>query len=122
MRINKILGAFGNMSKIAEGVKNKIFKKQDIEDIADLRWMQCLGCPALDEQGKNCALPGTQPCCADCGCSLGLKLRSLSSSCPKGKWKAVVNSAAESDIKKQIMEENVEKAFNKSEKKDASNI
>jgi hypothetical protein len=37
-------------------------------------------------------MPGTQPCCSDCGCSLGLKLRSPDSSCPHPegpKWKEV---------------------------------
>jgi hypothetical protein len=33
-------------------------------------------------------VPGTQPCCSKCGCSLSLKLRSLSSECPVGKWDA----------------------------------
>mgnify|MGYP001248994271 CR=1 FL=1 len=102
MRINKIIGAFGNLDQILEGVKNKIFKKKDVEDIADLRWMQCVTCPSLDEKGTTCAVNGTQPCCADCGCSLGLKLRALSSSCPQGKWKAVTTTDGEKAIKKQI--------------------
>ena len=102
MRINKIIGAFGNLDQILEGVKNKIFKKKDVEDIADLRWMQCVTCPSLDEKGTTCAVNGTQPCCADCGCSLGLKLRALSSSCPQGKWKAVTTVDGEKAIKKQI--------------------
>ena len=105
MRFNKIINAFGNIDKIIEGVKNKIFKRQDIEDIADMRWMECLKCPLLDQTGDHCAVNGTQPCCADCGCSLGLKLRVLSSSCPKGKWQAVVNQKAEMEIKKQIKQE-----------------
>jgi hypothetical protein len=102
MRINKILGAFGNIDQILEGVKNKIFKKKDVEDIADLRWMHCVTCKALDETGKNCAVKGTQPCCSDCGCSLGLKLRALSSSCPQGKWHPVTTADGEKAIKKQI--------------------
>ena len=31
MRFNKIISAFGNMDKILEGVKNNIFKKDDVE-------------------------------------------------------------------------------------------
>ena len=124
MKFNKILGAFGNIDQILEGVKNKVFKKKDVEEIADIRWIQCISCPALDETGKHCAMNGTAPCCADCGCSLGLKLRALSSSCPKGKWKAVVTPEAETEIKKQILNEKKEKAINnlKKRKKDASNI
>ena len=102
MRINKIIGAFGNIKQIAEGVKNKIFKKADVEQIADIRWLECSICPALDVVGKTCAVPNTQPCCSDCGCSLGLKLRALSSSCPKGKWPAIVDAKSEQLIKKPI--------------------
>ncbi len=53
----------------------------------------------LDNSGLNCAAPGTQPCCADCGCSLGFKLRALSSSCPKGKWDAVLSEDLENKFK-----------------------
>jgi hypothetical protein len=35
-------------------------------------------------------MPGTQPCCGICGCSLAFLQRSLSSSCEAGKWKAVL--------------------------------
>jgi hypothetical protein len=111
MRFNKIISAFGNAKEILEGVKNKVFKKQDVEDIADLRWMQCMTCSSLDEKGNKCAVPSTQPCCADCGCSLGLKLRALSSSCPQGKWQAIIDPNTERAVKKQIKEE-----------EDASNI
>jgi len=116
MKINKIIAAFGNMGQIMEGVKNKVFKNQDVEDIADIRWMQCITCPALDETGKHCAVPKTQPCCADCGCSLGLKLRALSSSCPKGKWQAIVSPEADRAIKEQITNSKMEKALNKKNK------
>ena len=73
--------------------------------------MECAKCPSLDEKGDKCAVGLTAPCCADCGCSLGLKLRVLSAGCPKGKWGAVVDKNAEREIKKQILED-----------KDASNI
>lgn len=35
--------------------------------------------------------PGTQPCCSQCGCSLGFKLRAMETECPHPagpKWKA----------------------------------
>jgi hypothetical protein len=106
MKINKLIGAFGNLSQIAEGVKNKVFKKEHIENIADQRWSYCSTCPSLDVIGDDCAMKGTQPCCKDCGCSLGFKLRSLSTSCPQGKWdKVVPNKAAEDTIKQQIKKE-----------------
>jgi hypothetical protein len=123
MRLNKIIGAFGNIDKILEGVKNKVFKRQDVEDIADIRWMQCARCPELDEKGDNCAVNGTQPCCTACGCSLSIKLRALSSSCPKGKWAPVTDKYGEQKIKQQILEDRNTKLKEKSKnKKDASNI
>jgi hypothetical protein len=51
----------------------------------------CNLCPKIDKIGFNCGVPGTQPCCSECGCSLSLKLRSLESSCPDpngSKWGA----------------------------------
>ena len=102
MRINKLLGALGNLSQIAEGIKNKIFKKDDIEAVANLRWMECKVCPLLDREGKHCAVPGSKPCCADCGCSIALKIRSMSSDCPKGRWDSIMTPEMEHDFKKQI--------------------
>jgi hypothetical protein len=42
----------------------------------------CNLCPLINKDGKNCGVPGTQPCCSKCGCSLGLKLRAMESTCP----------------------------------------
>ena len=50
----------------------------------------CNLCPLLDKKGDNCALPGTQPCCTKCGCSIAFKLRALEAECPHPdgpKWK-----------------------------------
>ena len=105
MKFNKIIGAFGNMDQILEGVKNKVFKKQHIEDIADIRWMECAQCPELDTTGNKCAVSATKPCCGACGCSIGLKIRALSASCPMGKWKSITNNHSEKLIKKQIEED-----------------
>ena len=108
MKISKLISAFGNLDKIAEGVKNKIFKKEHVEEIAKVRWLDCSVCEHLDSVGDKCAVKATKPCCGQCGCSIGLKIRSLSSGCPGGKWKAVTTKEAEEAIKEQI--------------KDASNI
>ena len=110
MKLNKIIGAFGNIGQIMEGVKNKIFKNEDIEEIARARWMDCSVCPHLDEKGDKCAVRATKPCCGKCGCSMSLKTRALSSACPIGKWAAVIDPKTEHAIKKQIRD------------KDASNI
>tara|TARA_R110002012_G_scaffold126861_2_gene279022 strand:+ start:3186 stop:3605 length:420 start_codon:yes stop_codon:yes gene_type:complete len=102
MRISKLLGALGNLDKIAEGIKNKIFKNDDVEAVAKLRWMECTICPLLDRKGGSCAVTGTQPCCSDCGCSISLKIRAMSSSCPKGRWQAIMPEQMENELKKQL--------------------
>ncbi len=96
-----------NRKLILEGIKNKLFKKEHVEAEAKLRWKICKECIFLDEEGSHCSVPGTQPCCADCGCSLAIKLRSLSSECPKGNWLAVMTEEEEDELNKS-MEENEE--------------
>ena len=40
-RLNKLIGAFGNLPAIAEGIKNRIFTSEDVEEIAWRRWEIC---------------------------------------------------------------------------------
>jgi len=98
----KYLNAFKNVNEIAEGVKNNMFKKEHIEAIFTDRYQVCVGCPLIDLKGTNCLVPGSQPCCSDCGCSFHFKLRSLSSECPKGYWLAVTSEEEEELINQQI--------------------
>jgi hypothetical protein len=58
----------------------------------------CDGCEHLDTKGKECAVKKTQPCCAECGCSLAFKTRSLSSECPLGKWDAIATEEQEEEL------------------------
>lgn len=85
--------------QILEGIKNSVFKKEDVEQIADQRMEICKSCSLFDEVGAGCILPGSHPCCDEkkggCGCSLAFKTRSLSSECPKGRWKAVLTQQEE---------------------------
>jgi len=101
-RLNKLIGAFGNLPAIAEGIKNRVFTNKDVEEIAWKRWEICTRCELFDKDGKYCAMPGTAPCCADCGCILNLKVRSLSSSCPKGKWAAFMDEEMEENLMKNL--------------------
>ena len=94
-----------NRNKILEGIKNKLFKQEHVEKEAKVRWDICKQCEFLDRKGKDCAMPGTQPCCADCGCSLSIKLRSLASECPKGKWPAYLTEDEELKLIKQLEDE-----------------
>jgi len=83
---------------ILEGITNSIFSRQDVEIIAEARMKVCEGCENFDTKGTNCMVPGTQPCCAKCGCKLSWKTRSLSSECPIGKWNAEVTQQEEDMI------------------------
>ncbi len=90
--------------KILEGIKNNIFKKEDVEEIYNERLKVCSDCPDLDVKGGQCYVKGTQPCCKLCGCSLGIKLRSLSASCDANKWSKVLDEDEEDMLNKKIEE------------------
>ena len=92
---NSLIRIWKNKDKIFEGIKNSIFTKQHIEEIADLRMDICKVCPHIDTRGSYCAMPKTQPCCKLCGCNLHLKTRSLSSSCDDNRWYAELTQQEE---------------------------
>jgi|TARA_B110000977_G_scaffold149739_1_gene189833 hypothetical protein len=98
----KYLDVFKNADAIVDGIANTIFKKEHVEAAAAERFIVCIGCSLFDAKGDNCLVPGTQPCCSDCGCSLAFKVRSLSSECPKGYWDAYTTEEQEEIITKQI--------------------
>lgn len=61
----------------------------------------CKICPYIDNNGTKCYVPGTQPCCSKCGCSLSLKLRSLASGCgdeENPKWNAILTEEEENEF------------------------
>ncbi len=92
---------WASRKQIFEGVANSLIKKVEIENIARERMNICLTCPLLDVKGDKCLVPGTAPCCGDCGCKLGLKTRSLSSECthPDGpRWEAILDQAEEDKL------------------------
>ena len=99
---NKFKQIFKNKHQILEGIKNNMFKKEHIEMEASNRMNHCLQCPSLDVKGDKCLVSGTQPCCSECGCSLKFKTRSLSSDCPLGKWKAVMDEETETKLKEDL--------------------
>lgn len=92
--------------QILEGVKNSIFKREDVEEIAAERMAICHKCELYSEADPACTVPGTTPCCDErrggCGCSLSLKTRSLSSECPLGKWEAIVTEEEEDVINQKL--------------------
>lgn len=89
-----------------EGIKNNIFKREDVEQIAAARLEICKKCKLYDEEGSGCMVLSTQPCCnkdkGGCGCSLSLKTRSLSSDCPKKKWTAELSQEEEDLLKQKL--------------------
>lgn len=100
----KLIDAWKNKGQILEGFLNSVFKKEDVEAVADSRFAICKSCPLIDLEGSKCLVPSTQPCCSGCGCSLHMKTRSLSSSCPEGKWAAMVEEFEEDIINSKLNE------------------
>lgn len=92
-----------NRNKILEGIKNSIFRSDAVEAIAEERNKICEKCEFFDSKGDTCLVPGTQPCCGSCGCSLKLKQRSLSSGCDEGYWDPVLTD--EEDMNHEILNE-----------------
>lgn len=87
-----------NRQKIMEGIKNSIIRDEFVEDVAKHRMEVCDAC---EFKGDKCLVPGTSPCCNDCGCSLAFKTRSLSSECPHPngpKWKALMSEEEEDKL------------------------
>lgn len=84
-----------NKKLILEGLRYRIFKTKLSERVYEKRSAICATCPNRTMDDHKCFVPGTQPCCSLCGCSLSLKLRSLSSECPAGKWKPVMTEEQE---------------------------
>lgn len=89
--MRSVIKIWKSKGQILEGIKNNIFKSEHVEEIAAERYAICQTCDKLDLDGSECLVPGTQPCCGSCGCSMGLKLRALGADCPENKWDAVLS-------------------------------
>jgi hypothetical protein len=87
-----------NRKQIIEGITNTVIKDEFVEHVALLRNEICNTCSQKDTVGSDCIVPGTQPCCSECGCSLGFKTRSLSTSCPLKKWGSIVSEKKEDEL------------------------
>lgn len=99
-----ILEVWKKRNKILEGIKNSIFTNDHIEELAIHRNSICQDCEFIDREGSKCFMPGTQPCCGVCGCSLKFLQRSPSSKCEKGKWDSVMSEEEESQLLNKIEE------------------
>ena len=93
--MKSLIEAWKNKNQILEGIMNSVFKKEHVEEVAELRNAICNDCPDIDTKGTECLAPGTQPCCSLCGCSPTFKTRSMSAECPAGKWKSLMTEEEE---------------------------
>ena len=84
-----------NRKQIYEGIKNATVRDAFVEDVAEKRLAICNECSS---KGDECEVPGTGPCCNECGCSLAFKTRALSADCPLGEWKALMTEDEEDKL------------------------
>jgi hypothetical protein len=103
---NNVIKIWKTKGQILEGLTNSIFKKEDVEEIAEQRMDVCYHCQLYTEADPGCMVMGTTPCCdqrqGGCGCSLKFKTRSLSSECPLGKWKAELTEEEENQLNQKL--------------------
>jgi len=83
---NNLIKIWKAKGQILKGIKNNIFKKEHVEEIAEERLAKCLMCEHYSEDNSDCIIAGISPCCNICGCSIKIKIRSLSSDCPEKFW------------------------------------
>ena len=100
--MNNLIRVWKQRGKIAEGILNSVFKKDDVEEIASYRLEICSTCPHIDKIGSSCVVPGTSPCCSLCGCCLSLKTRSLSSGCDDKRWFPELTEIEEDTLKEKL--------------------
>lgn len=116
MKINpeNLLKVWKNKGQILEGIVNKIFKQDHIEEIAKERMDICKSniCGLYDSDGSSeRAIVKGQPACAGCGCSLDFKTRCLSCHChlqdigDHPLWGAVLSQAEETLLKERMTQD-----------------
>lgn len=106
-----IIKIWKDKSQIIEGITNSIFKKEDVEEIAEERLAICRSnaCGLYDPEGKSdkAFYPGKESC-GQCGCKLSWLTRSLSKSCSlteEGKeplWKAILTEDEHNQLKDKL--------------------
>lgn len=93
-----LIDLWKNRELILQGIKYSFIKSEHVEQLAAERKAICDTCPLIDLEGSKCFMPGTSPCCGECGCSLKFKTRSMASECPHPdgpKWKAIISQDEE---------------------------
>jgi hypothetical protein len=90
-----------NRNKILEGLRNSVFKRDDVELIANERIAICRSneCGFHDPNGiSEAAVAKGKESCGSCGCKLSWKTRSLSSNCPINSWEAILSETEEAAL------------------------
>lgn len=107
---NNIIRIWKSKNQIIEGITNSIFKKEDVEAIAEERLNICRSCPSKlfndKDDSVSCIVPGTGPCCdlskGGCGCSLGFKTRSMSAYCELEHWGPELSQEEEDNLNQKL--------------------
>lgn len=90
-----------NVNHILEGIKNSVFVKEEVEAIANERYLICSACPKNSkvikeqkqyfpelktEEGSYFSEIRPDEHCSMCACNIHAKVRSLHTACPLEKW------------------------------------
>jgi hypothetical protein len=119
MKINpeNLLKVWKNKGQILEGIVNKVFKQEHIEEISRERMEICKSniCGLYDSDGSSeKAVVQGQPACAGCGCSLEYKTRCLSCHCylqdagGDPLWSAVLSDVEETLLKERMTQDDAQ--------------
>ena len=80
------------LANIVSGFKNLAFPSKEVEEMAMKRAAICAQCPSAQKTGMYSVVVDNRTTniqgmkCADCGCNLSAKVRSLHDYCPQRKW------------------------------------
>lgn len=100
-----IIRLWKQRNQILEGIRNSIFKKEDVEEIASERLSICRTntCQHHDPTGTSEAafVKGSESC-GHCGCKLSFATRSLSYACPLGFWEAVLTETEDAHLQEKL--------------------
>lgn len=99
-----------DIAKIYEGWRNKLIPPKDLKEliqkVAQERMIICNKCEHHSKH-HNSFRPDNH--CVICGCTLSAKTACLSCSCPIYRWREVMNSEQEEEIKQAHEEEDRDK-------------
>ena len=105
MSSKSIIEIWKKRNQILEGIRHSVFKREDVEAIAQQRLNICRSntCGYHDPSGESPAavIKGVESC-ASCGCKLAWKTRALSDGCPIDLWKPVLSDTEEAMLKERL--------------------